>query len=199
MSAARRSITAASPATARMRRPARKATTRKSGTRQAAVPRSGSRAMRRASSADRRPGQGHVAQAEGLLPVLGEDLGHEHRRRELDELGGLELEAADQDPAARPRDDGREAQDVEKRHHGEGVEEHGPVGEAPVVEAGGHHEPERSHPDQGELLQVEVGVAARVGGGVHHRHPDEGEREGRPEEDPVHVVDEAAVDPPGHA
>ncbi len=40
-----------------MRRPARKATTRKSGTRQAAVPRSGSRAMRKASSATAAPGR----------------------------------------------------------------------------------------------------------------------------------------------
>ena len=149
------------------------------------MPRSGSRAMRRASSADRRARQGQTSRRpRRLLPVLGEDLGHEHRRRELHELRGLELEAADQDPAPRARDHGREAQHVEERHHGEDVEEHGAVGEAAVVEAGGHHERRACPPRRGRAASGRGRGAARVGGGVHHRHPDEGEGEGRPERGP---------------
>ena len=52
------------------------------------------------------PGPSDVAQAQALLARLGEDLGHEEGGRELHELGGLELEGAQEDPAAGARDPG---------------------------------------------------------------------------------------------
>ena len=132
-----------------------------------------------------------VAEQPGLA---GEHVGREQQQGQLGELGRLDGDdAADRDPAGRPVGRHRARVDEHVHQPGGGHHQQGRAQPAPqaVVDAADHqhdHGP-AGHPQQ---LALEVGVGVALpgqgehrGGGQHHDQPDDQQRAGHGEQQPV--------------
>ena len=89
-------------------------------------------------------------------PILAEELGEDQRDADLGELGRLQVEEPQANPAPGPHLHGAEEHDVDEEREQADVNEMGFVGERPVVER--QHEPHGRQPDDNgiELRGVQV-------------------------------------------
>ena len=133
----------------------------------------------------------HVAPGQPLLIPPGAVGGHGHDQPHHGELGRLDLEGSEAEPALRTLDVAPHHEHPQQRQDGQDVQRHGDRFEPPVVEEGdAHHDQESEHHVQRLFLHVEVrvvpgGQEAAPGRRVHHHHADGRHQDRGQDEDEV--------------
>jgi len=123
--------------------------------------------------------------------AVAEQLGQYEREPELHELGGLQVEQGQRDPAPAAAAHHAEDQHVHQQQDDETVDEVRAIGERSVVETETDEERDGAEGDGGQLREIQARAAA---GTVDHHHADRAQQVHGAKQQPVHVNVQAAFE-----
>src|SRR5437867_5043563 len=114
-----------------------------------------------------------------------EQVREEERGRDLGELGGLELKAADADPGLDVRDPLPEEEEIDERNEGDAVDDEGELEEHPIVEEHRRDQAAEPHENPDRLARRQAVEAPSRRRRRHEQDPEDRERDCRGEDDEV--------------